>query len=198
MTTELRYEECTTPVKFCTQSFVMKGGVGTHIDSPAHCFAGGKTVDQLPVQELCKPCVVIDISDRPGASYRLSVDDIREFEKAHGAIEADSIVFLYTGWSKFWDDAQAYRNNLCFPTYSNEAAEYLLTKNIAGIGIDTLSPDMPESGYPVHELMLGAGKYILENVANLDQMPSVGAFCLVAPLKVEGATEAPVRLIGFI
>ena len=75
-------------------------------------------------------------------------------------------------------------------------AEHLLARNIAGIGIDTLSPDRPDSGFPVHQLLLGADKYIIENVANPQQMPKTGGFALVLPMKIQGATEAPTRLVG--
>ncbi|KJV56962.1 hypothetical protein OTSKATO_0032 [Orientia tsutsugamushi str. Kato PP] len=45
---------------------------------------------------------------------------------------------------------------------------------------------------------LGAGKIIIENVANLDSMPPTGSFVMVLPIKIKDGTEAPVRLVGFI
>jgi kynurenine formamidase len=50
----------------------------------------------------------------------------------------------------------------------------------------------------VHKQLLGAGKYILENVTNLEGLPAKGSFILALPLKIKGGTEAPVRLIGLI
>jgi len=73
-----------------------------------------------------------------------------------------------------------------------------LERGAAGIGIDTLSPDRPEDGFPAHKLLLGAGKFIVENAANLRSLPPLGSQVLVAPIKISGGTEAPVRLMGFI
>lgn len=67
-----------------------------------------------------------------------------------------------------------------------------------GLGIDTLSPDRPNEGYPVHRTLLSAGKYIIENIANSEQLPPTGSFVLALPLKIRQATEAPMRLIGLL
>lgn len=85
-----------------------------------------------------------------------------------------------------------------FPSVSKEAAQLLVERNIKGLGIDTLGPDTAESGYPVHQVILGQGKYLVENVANADLLPPVGSTILVAPLYILGGTEAPIRLIGFV
>ena len=74
----------------------------------------------------------------------------------------------------------------------------LLKRNIAGLGIDTLSPDTPQSGYPVHQALLGEGKYIIENVANAIQLPPIGSFSLALPILTIGGTEAPIRLVAFV
>ncbi len=74
----------------------------------------------------------------------------------------------------------------------------LIERNVAGIGIDTLSPDGTNEGFPVHERILGAKKYIIENAANLGRMPPQGAFAIAFPLKMENATESAIRLAGLI
>ena len=68
----------------------------------------------------------------------------------------------------------------------------------AGIGIDTLSPDVPTSGFPVHKIILGADKYIVENIVGLEKMPATHAYVLTLPIKGLGLTEAPVRMVGLI
>ena len=69
---------------------------------------------------------------------------------------------------------------------------------MSALGIDTLSPDRPEDGFKVHKNFLGAGKIIIENVANLDSMPPSGSFVLILPIPIKDGTEAPVRLVGLI
>ncbi len=91
-----------------------------------------------------------------------------------------------------------YHNNHVFPSVSPGAAELLLDRGVNALGIDTLSPDRPEDGFPVHRLFLGADKIIIENVAHLDSMPPAGSFVMVLPMKIENGTEAPVRLAGLI
>jgi len=196
--TVLDYAACTSDVKFKVQKIHMYAGLGTHMDAPAHCIPGGKTIDTLGLENACAPCVVIDVSKEAHESYQLSATTIHEFEHQYGEIGAGSFVIIRTGWDRFWNDPSAYRNHLKFPSISFDAAYLLLKRNIVGLGIDTLSPDTPDSGYPVHQAILGAGKYIVENVANSSKLPAQGSFSLALPIPVADATEAPVRLIGLI
>ncbi|CEG58524.1 cyclase family protein [Legionella fallonii] len=196
--TMLNYSDCTTAVKFKVQSLKMDAGIGTHIDSPAHCVSGGKTTDELPLEELLAPCVVIDVSSMAHETYCLTVEDISDFENNYGRIKEGSFVIIYTGWDKYWLNPDKYRNNLSFPSVSEKAAQLLLQRGIIGLGIDTLSPDTPESDYPVHQIILGSGKYLIENVANAQAMPPIGGFTLALPIRLQGMTEAPIRLIGLV
>lgn len=203
MHTILDYHQCAGKTKFKLQAISFKKtGTGTHIDSPAHCFEGKATAGQIPLAQLCVPAYVIDISAKATADYLLSVDDILQFEKIHGAIQKNSLVIVYSGWSKHWHDAKKYRNEnaqgiMQFPSISAEAAQLLIERDAAGIGIDTLSTDCPGSGDPVHYIMLSNEKYQIENLANCDQLPPVGAFVVALPLKVQ-STESPTRVIAFI
>lgn len=181
---------------FCVQNIEMQAGMGTHIDAPAHCFKGLKTVEQIPLQ-LMKG-VMIDVSIRSTPEYLISCEDIYNFESEHGALVDELFVLFRTGWDAHWKNSQDYRNNLVFPALSEKAALYLLKKNILGIGIDTLSPDRPSLGYPVHRILLGNNKLIVENVTNLDQLPPIGFFVGLFPLFIEGATESPARVTAFI
>lgn len=198
------YEDCETETKFRAQKFEMVASIATHMDAPAHCFAGAATIDQLELSNLLVPAVVIDISQKiKEADDQLTVQDIQEFESAFGTIPSQCLVIIYTGWSKHWNDPEKYRNAdkqglLHFPTVSAEAAEFLFSRQIVGIGVDVISPDRHDSGYPTHRIFLGNGKYIIENVANAHKLPPTGSFVLVMPLKIEGATESPIRLVGLI
>jgi kynurenine formamidase len=192
----LDYKDCTTDVKFRVQTIEMSCGFGTHIDAPAHCMPSGKTIDELDLNDLISPCVVIDISQKAHAGYQCTIEDIINFENQYQLIEPHYFVIIWTGWSKYWDFPEKYRNHLMFPTVSKEAAELLIARNILGLGVDTLGPDTPESGYPVHQIMLSQGKYLVENIAYAP--PATGSFVLIAPLPIVGGTEAPVRLIGLI
>jgi len=195
---KLDYGNCKTDVKFRVQQIKMHAGIGTHIDAPAHCVPGGMTVEQLSLQDLVAPCVVIDVSAAVHERYCISSQDIYDFEKEYGRIQPGSFVAIRTGWERFWNEPHKYHNNHIFPSVSKEAAELLLQRQIVGLGIDTLSPDRPEDGHPVHAAILGAGKYIIENIANSKGLPPVGSFILAFPPKAQGCTEAPIRLIALL
>lgn len=194
----LDYSDCTTDVKFRVQYFCMNAGIGTHIDSPAHIIQGAQTIDQLDLQKLIAPCVVINVADKATKDYSLSVEEVLDFEKKYGQISAGSFVIIHTGWSRLWSDANKYHNNHLFPSVSVPAAELLISRQIVGLGIDTLSPDSPGNNFLVHKALLGSGKYIVENIANADALPPIGSQIICLPLKVCQGTEAPVRLIALL
>lgn len=192
------YEDSDSPTKFFVQDIEMQAGIGTHMDAPSHCIKGAKSIAEIPLEDLAAPVFVIDVSDRAHAHYTLSVNDILDFELKFGDILPNSFVIIRTGWDQYWHDPIKYRNNLLFPSISAEAAILLLEREIKGLGIDTLSPDSIESQFPVHQLVLGAGKYIVENIANSKDLPPIGAYIMALPIKIFQGSEAPIRLIGLV
>jgi kynurenine formamidase len=191
---------------YFTRSFWMLEHYGTHLDAPAHFPPGKSTVDQIPVKQLFGPAVVMDVRTESGkdADYQLSAARIEEWEKRHGRIPEGSVVLLRTGWASRWPDARKYRNQdaqgkMHFPGFSAEAAKLLIERGASGLGCDTLSVDYgASSDYSVHHLALGAGLYHLENLADLSELPEMGAFLVVAPIKLEGGSGGPVRVFAIL
>jgi len=180
---------------------------GTHLDAPNHFVEGQTSVDKLPLKQLFGPAVVVDVRQQVAGNpdYQLMPADITNFEQAHGRIPENAIVFMYTGWDQRWNDYDKYKNAdankiLHFPGFSNDAAKMLVDqRNIAGIGIDTLSVDYGMStDFMVHHISHGKGKFNLENVANLGSIPVAGAFVIVAPIKVENGTGGPARIFALV
>jgi len=177
--------------------------LGTHIDAPNHFEENQSSVDELRLETLIGPAAVIDISDKVenNPDYELTVSDIVDWEKANGRIKKRSIILLNTGWWRRWDDYEKYKNaddtnKLHFPGYSADAAGFLVEKRFSnGIGIDTLSADYGIStDFAVHHIINSAGKYILENVANLYKLPPAGATLIIAPIKIEGGSGGQARI----
>ena len=177
--------------------------LGTHIDAPNHFEDNQKSVDKLKLETLIGTASVIDISAKVelNADYELTIEDITFWEESNSRIQDGSIVLLNTGWWRRWNDYDKYKNaddanKLHFPGYSAEAARFLVEKrNINGIGIDTLSADYGIStDFAVHHIINGTGKYILENVANLDKLPPRGATLIIAPIKIEGGSGGQARI----
>ena len=192
------YKDCTAPNLFRTQKIEAKAGAGTHMDAPAHCFPDSSTIDTLDLKNLLTDCVVIRVDHEADAYYKIAPDVIEKFEKEHGKIQPNTFVIFYTGWDTYWTIPKKYRNELQFPSVHEDTAKLLLARDVAGIGIDTLSPDAGGKDYPVHRVILGAGKYLVENVANAKELPPVGAKVFVMPMKIQDGTEAPIRAIAFV
>jgi kynurenine formamidase len=125
----------------------------------------------------------------------IGIPELEDFERRNGRIPDGAFVIAATGWSVNWGDAQRYRNDLRFPSVHPALAAELLTRNISGLGIDTLSADAGGESFPVHRAILGAGRYLVENVATCDGLPECGATAFVLPMKVGDGTEAPIRLV---
>lgn len=187
-----------TDTQFSVHKIIMMEGSGTHMDAPAEINKDLSCIAMLKLENLIAHCIMIDVSEKVHARYSVSAADIIEFEKLHGKILENSFVIIRTGWDKFWAEPKKYQNNHIFPNVSINATELLLERNIKGLGIDTLSPDRPEDGFPVHKAILSAGKYIIENVAHAHCMPCVGGYTIALPIKIKNSGEAPIRLIGLI
>lgn len=85
-----------------------------------------------------------------------------------------------------------------FPGFFKEAIDYLLTKNIVGIGIDALSSDGSDINFAVHHKILAAGKYIIENLCSLEKLPPQGSKVITLALKIKNGSEAPCCVVAEI
>jgi kynurenine formamidase len=178
---------------------------GTSIDAPAGLAHGMWTVDQIPPERLVAPLAVLDVTGqvKRNPDYEVSVEDIARWEQIHGEIPAGAVVLARTGWGQRWVSPEQYRNTdrngvMHFPGYSAEAAKFLVEgRSVLALGIDTLSVDPGSSKtLTVHEYTLAHSVYHLENVANLDRVPDAGSVVVVAPMKLEGEANGPVRILA--
>lgn len=183
---------------------------GTHLDAPIHFAEGRLTVDQIPLERLVAPAVVIDVTRQAAADpdYRLTREDVLAFERDHGPIEAGHIVILRTGWSRFWPDAKRYlgddapgdASDLHFPSYGEAAARLLVEeRKVAMLGADVASIDYgPSQDFIVHRIANGANVPGLENLTALERLPMTGALVIALPMKIEGGSGGPTRVIALI
>jgi kynurenine formamidase len=89
---------------------------------------------------------------------------------------------------------------LHFPGLDPDAASWLVKeRNIKAVGIDTPSIDSGQSkDFRTHRLLCGNNITAYENIANLDQLPSTGAYLVAAPMKIKGGSGSPLRLLAWI
>jgi kynurenine formamidase len=183
---------------------------GTHLDAPIHFAQGKLTVDRVPLEQLVAAAVVIDVSARAAADadYRLTADDVLAWEREHGRIAPRSIVLLRTGWSRRWPDRKAYlgddtpgdASRLHFPSFGPEAARLLVEqRRVAALGADVASIDYGQStDFLVHRIAAAADVPGLENLTALDQLPATGAVVIALPMKIEGGSGGPVRVVAVV
>jgi kynurenine formamidase len=183
---------------------------GTHLDAPIHFHERGQTTEQLPLERLLAPGVRIDVTQRAQAdrNYRLSREDILEFERSAGRIEPGTIVLLHTGWSRFWPDREKYfgsasredASRLEFPSYGEDAARLLVEeRQVAMLGVDTASIDYGRSkDFAVHRIAAARNVGGLENLTALDALPESGFIVIALPMKIAGGSGGPVRVVALV
>jgi kynurenine formamidase len=191
---------------FNTNEWRFNEHTGTHIDVPAHAQDGGVTVDQLPLENFIAPLAVVryaERADRDNAT-ELSVADIEAWERRNGRLPRGAFVAADAGWYRRVSTPNAFLNldvaaeTMSFPGVSPEAADFLLTqRSIVGFGTDTISLDHSRRLFPlVHRMLLTTGRYGLEALANLDQVPDSGATIILGVPKLRGGFGAPVRAMA--
>src|SRR5438046_652798 len=164
--------------------------IGTHVDAPSHQIAGGDTLDEIPLERFVADAVTVDLSQRRPGQVGLE-----ELEPALGDLGRGDWLFLCSDNGRNWG-SEAYWTGWSYP--DAEASRALIGRGIVGIGFDGPSADPVDSTtFDLHRIWLGAGRMILENVDNLDQLPP-RAQLVVAPLKVAAANGAPARIFALL
>ncbi|HJX78439.1 cyclase family protein [Glutamicibacter sp.] len=186
--------------------------IGTHIDAPIHWISGrdGKDVSQLDPQRLIGPAVVLDFSAESAANpdFLIDVEHLRAWQEEHGEVPRNSWLLFRTGWDQYDHDKQAFLNlddsGSHTPGFSAECAKYIADElDISGIGVETVGIDAGNAGvleppFPMHYYLLGADKYGITSLKNLDKLPAFGAMIVVAPLPIVGGTGAPTRVFALV
>jgi kynurenine formamidase len=186
--------------------------VGTHLDAPIHWVTGkdGNDVASIDPGQLIGPACVIDKTKETEADpgYLLTKNDIETWEQEHGQIPPNAWVLFRTGWSARAQDERAFLNagpeGPVTPGPDVAASNWLATHpNISGFGVETVGIDAGAAGgfdppFPLHNLLLGAGRLGLTQLANLDKLPITGALIVVSPLKLVGGTGSPSRVFAFV
>lgn len=176
---------------FVEKKITLFSHTGTHVDAPAHLIEGARTLDQLPVEQFMGKAVVLGVEGQAG-----QVIELRDIEKCGSAIEGAEFVLIRTGWSQYWGTERYFSR---FPVLSLEAAEWLASHDLKGIGFDTISADpMDTRDYPVHKAFMKRDTIIIENLAHLDLLPETPFLFSCLPISFEDADGSPVRAVGLV
>jgi kynurenine formamidase len=187
---------------------------GTHFDAPVHWISGrdvpNGSVDTIPVEKFIGPACVIDCSKEAAADpdFLLQIDHVTAWEGKHGRIPAGSWVLMRTDWSKKVGSPAAYLNfddtGQHTPGPDSPVVKFLIEeRDVLGFGTETIGTDAGQAihlnpPYPCHYYMHGAGKYGLQCLGNLDQLPATGAVVIAPPLKIENGSGSPLRVLALV
>ena len=184
---------------------------GTHFDAPVHWITGkdfaNNATDTIPARHFVGPACVIDVTSEVAQyeDFLLTRDHVLAWEGEHGKIPPGAWVLLRSDWSKRVG-REAFLNikddGPHSPGPHADCVRFLANeRDVLGFGTETVGTDAGQAGgfdppFPCHTLMHGAGKFGLASLANLDQLPPVGAVVIAAPLKIVNGSGSPVRVLA--
>lgn len=190
---------------FFSKEWTLVEHIGTHMDSPGHFDEGNTLVDAIDPDDLVAPIVVIDITEKAMVDPNATVEpmDLIAFERRHGRIPRRALVCMNSGWDAKVTDGDDFRGgtgfpDLNFPGFSLAATDWLVTnRDPVGIGLDTMSLDPGNSDtFPVHNEFLATGRYGIESMANLGDIPPRGALGFIGVVPWEDGSGAPCRVLA--
>ncbi|WZH54352.1 MAG: cyclase family protein [Nocardioides alkalitolerans] len=184
---------------------------GTHLDAPVHWASGreGHSVDTIPPARLVGPAVVLDFTAEVAADpdFLLEPEHLEKHVADNGPFPDGAWLVFRTGWSARGGDPEAFanadENGPHTPGVSPAGAQWLAASPISGFAVETVGIDAGQAGgmepaFPVHYFLLGADKYGLTQLQNVDQLPATGAMVVVSPLPIVGGTGSPARVFAIV
>ncbi|MBI5378061.1 MAG: cyclase family protein [Thaumarchaeota archaeon] len=179
--------------KYNLEMLFLSTHTGTHVDAPYHFIKNGKKIHQIGPERFLCDAILIRVKGVP--NYRITKNDIIQFERKNGVIPTGSAVIFHTGWNEEFPKRGFFEKN---PGLSASAAKYLSSKKINLVGIDSPSIDIgADSSFSAHKILLKSDVLILENLCNLDKIKKTYFGIIALPLKIHGATGSPVRALAF-
>lgn len=198
---------------------------GTHVDAPAHFIpepatglshaaeVGSVTAEQIPLDQLIGPAVVIDIpadlpGSAPGVSPTITGDFVNDWESANGQLNSGDIVLFRTLWDRFYLPGDAGLDYCYRPLITRETPGWpapdaatmlhLIDRGVRCVGTDGVSMGSSHDGAGVHYAGLEARVAFIEALSHLDRLPVRGALFCFAPLKIARGTGAPGRAFAWL
>tara|TARA_B100000315_G_scaffold214301_1_gene212768 strand:+ start:1524 stop:2360 length:837 start_codon:yes stop_codon:yes gene_type:complete len=195
---------------FFAEKFSHVGQWGTHVDPPAHFIKGLKTVDQIDLEEMILPLVVINVHEQAAKNpdYTITLDDVKKWELKHGKIPEGAFVAMRTDWSKRWPDMKAMRNEdekgvAHYPGWSLEVLKFLYEeRKITASGHEPTDTDpgiaTSKGDYSLETYILQTNHYQIELLTGLDKVPDSGALVLVTFPKPKDGSGFPARVFAIL
>lgn len=165
---------------------------GTHLDAPYHFVKNGAKIHQISIERLLRKTLLVKIPKEMDKA--ITKNDIISFEKKNENLSNNSSIVFYTGWQNNLNKDYYFHNN---PGLSKSAANYLVSKKINLVGIDSPSIDLgKDKNFTAHKILAKNNILIVENLSNLNKIKSKNFELIILPLKLKDATGSPVRAIA--
>lgn len=178
---------------------------GTHVDAPAHFIRGEIDPERhwmhtISPDNLLAPCKVLNFSASPPGNKLLYLASVKQWEETNNLkIEPGDVVIFNFGIHRFWGLGEAgWKYTEWWPGLARDTSEYLAQIGVKAVGTDTLGLDCQGSTeIPAHDTLLVRGILIMENLANLDNLPPA-CFFMAIPLKIFEGTASPIRALALV
>ena len=189
---------------------------GTHYSAPCHFHVQGRCAGQLDPGDFILPAVVLDVRSKVAhnVDYHVTVADLKAWQNAHGPLPKESAVLLWTGCDRFWGPEigrtiPTYYNcgsadgRFRQPGFSLRAVKWLIEQGVLGargaLGTDTFGPDPGDDpNFLETSLTLHRHRFTLENLTNLDAMPTSGAWIVIGGPRNRRGSGAPSTIFGLM
>ena len=167
---------------------------GTHLDSPFHVNSSWGSFETMDPRLLIGPATVVSLKI-PSGAYAITAADIKGWEAKNGVIQTGDAVLVHTGHDVYWPDKKTYIDD-GYPIFSKDAAEYIVTKKARYVGMETISPDGPNTD--THQIFMGGGVMIVENLKDLGKIGKNRCWTIGTFPNFKGATGVYVRLLAVV
>lgn len=170
----------------------MYSHTGTHMDTPAHIFAGRTALDEFPIEQFIGKALVIDCRDLKEGQF-ISMECINKMDEK--AKMADFLLFNL-GWDKRWGTDSYFGD---YPCINDEVLDFIINGDYKGIGFDVMGLDpISDVNLPRHKRLFQDTDIInIENLKNLDLCGSDLFYFSCFPLKIENCDGSPIRAVAW-
>jgi kynurenine formamidase len=181
----------TPPVEIATHTFYheSEGEYETVMLSlPAHTATHIDLVfpdNTIGLERMIGPGKLIDATAVRGNSIRLA-----DVEGQVDLRKGDFILFR-TDWSQFAGTERYHRH----PELTAEVVQWIISKKVNAVGIDALGLGLDRRHGEYDRLLTKKGIYVIENLANLAQIPGNEFKVYCFPLKMAGVDAIPARVV---
>jgi kynurenine formamidase len=193
----------------------MSSHLGTHVDAPWHYGSTcegktARTIDQIALDELYCPAVVLDMTDKKGTGAAITVDDLKKrLGIVNYQIQPGDAVLIRTDHDKYaLNDPVRYN----YPGMTRESTLWLAEQGATIGGTDATGWDRPfhvmienfqrtkdkNFVWDAHFACRDKELIVVQQLANLDQLPPHGFRVGFFPLKLEKCSSAPARVVAFV